>query len=170
MLKRRCLGRKISLFCPFFLWFFFSKKKQKDVFRTNRMRFFSDRHPIAHPTPHHPPGGRHATEHHRRETPSRERETMMHRRRATETVFVEEEDRRRAESKAETPFPFYPLSLFYTRIDSKKREAKSRFFFWKLGDQKSQKNISWSKGVEKTLDLPLLCIEFFRKFSHSGRL
>ena len=52
--KTRRLGRKISLFCPFFLWFFFSKKKQKDVFRTNRMRFFSDRHPIAHPTP--PPG------------------------------------------------------------------------------------------------------------------
>jgi len=52
--KTRRLGRKISLFCPFFLWFFFCKKKQKDVFRTNHMRFFSDRHPIAHPTP--PPG------------------------------------------------------------------------------------------------------------------
>ena len=53
--KTRRLGRKISLFCPFSLWiFFFCKKKQKDVFRTNHMRFFSDRHPIAHPTP--PPG------------------------------------------------------------------------------------------------------------------
>ncbi len=50
----KTLGRKISLFCPFFCGFFFGKKKQKDVFRTNRMRFFSDRHPIAHPTP--PPG------------------------------------------------------------------------------------------------------------------
>ena len=105
--KTRRLGRKISLFCPFFLWFFFGKKKQKDVFRTNRMRFFSDRHPIAHPTP--PPG---ETRHRTPKTPPRERETMMHRRRATETVFVEEEDRRRAESKAETPFPFYPPVSF----------------------------------------------------------
>ena len=164
--KTRRLGRKISLFCPFFLWFFFSKKKQKDVFRTNRMRFFSDRHPIAHPTP--PPG---ETRHRTPKTPPRERETMMHRRRATETVFVEEEDRRRAESKAETPFPFYPIYLFFTReLIQKKGRRRVAFFFWKLGDQKSQKNISWSKGVEKTLDLPLLCIEFFRKFSHSGRL
>lgn len=106
--KTRRLGRKISLFCPFFLWFFFCKKKQKDVFRTNHMRFFSDRHPIAHPTP--PPG---ETRHRTPKTPPRERETMMHRRRATETVFVEEEDRRRAESKAETPFPFYPISFLH---------------------------------------------------------
>jgi len=36
-----------------------------------------------------------------------------------------------------------------------------------LGDQKSQKNISWSKGVEKTLDLPL-CIEFSESFRAPG--
>ena len=123
--KTRRLGRKISLFCPFSLWiFFFCKKKQKDVFRTNHMRFFSDRHPIAHPTP--PPG---ETRHRTPKTPPRERETMMHRRRATETVFVEEEDRRRAESKAETPFPFYPIYLFFTReLIQKKGRRRVAFF------------------------------------------
>ena len=54
---------------------------------------------------------------------------MMHRRRATETVFVEEEDRRRAESKAETPFPFYPIYLFFTReLIQKKGRRRVDFF------------------------------------------
>ncbi len=125
--KTRRLGRKISLFCPFSLWiFFFAKRNKKTFFVPITCVFFPT--DIQSRTPPHP-RGRHATEHHRRETPPRERETMMHRRRATETVFVEEEDRRRAESKAETPFPFYPIYLFFTReLIQKKGRRRVAFF------------------------------------------
>ena len=101
----KTVSRKIS---ALFLRVFFGKKKQKDVFRTNRTRFFPT--DIQSRT-----GGRNATEQQqqRLETP-RERETM-NRRRTTETIVEEEEveeeeDRRRAES-AETPSPF-TLSSF----------------------------------------------------------
>ena len=53
--KTRRLGRKISLFCPFFLWFFFLQKETKRRFSYQSHAFFF--RPTSNRAPHPTPGG-----------------------------------------------------------------------------------------------------------------